>query len=117
MIHCLPGAKLHRRFEDHGDSVSTAQEAMIMKVGYDKPLYVLPFDHRATFSKTMFGWTGDLTPEQTAEIASVKSIIYDAFKAAVGGGIPKDKAGILVDEQFGAAILEDARKSGYITAC
>jgi hypothetical protein len=29
---------------------------------------VLPFDHRATFSKTMFGWAGPLTPEQTAEI-------------------------------------------------
>ena len=23
---------------------------------YDKPLYVLPFDHRATFTKNMFGW-------------------------------------------------------------
>lgn len=88
-----------------------------MKVGYDKPLYVLPFDHRATFSKTMFGWTGPLNPEQTVEIASVKQIIYDAFKAAVAGGIPKDKAGILVDEQFGAVLLEDARKTGYITAC
>ena len=22
-----------------------------MTIGYDKPLYVLPFDHRATFSK------------------------------------------------------------------
>ena len=31
-----------------------------MTIGYDKPLYVLPFDHRATFSKTMFGWEGPL---------------------------------------------------------
>jgi hypothetical protein len=31
-----------------------------MTIGYDKPLYVLPFDHRATFSKTMFGWQGPL---------------------------------------------------------
>jgi 5-dehydro-2-deoxygluconokinase len=34
-----------------------------MTIGYDKPLYVLPFDHRATFSKTMFGWPGPLSPE------------------------------------------------------
>jgi myo-inositol catabolism protein IolC len=88
-----------------------------MKVGYDKPLYVLPFDHRATFSKTMFGWTGDLTPEQTAEIAAVKQIIYDAFKKSIADGVRKEYAGILVDEQFGAAILKDAHKQGHITAC
>jgi 5-dehydro-2-deoxygluconokinase len=88
-----------------------------MNIGYDKPLYVLPFDHRATFSKNMFGWKGPLTPEQTAEIAAVKQIIYDGFKAAVAGGVPKDRAGILVDEQFGASILRDASKQGFITAC
>jgi 5-dehydro-2-deoxygluconokinase len=88
-----------------------------MTLGYDKPLYVLPFDHRATFSKTMFGWQGPLRPEQTAEIAAVKQVIYDAFKAAVAGGVPKDRAGILVDEQFGATILRDAHKQGFLTAC
>jgi len=88
-----------------------------MTIGYDKPLYVLPFDHRATFSKTMFGWEGPLSPEQTAEIAAAKQVIFDGFKAAVAGGVPKDRAGILVDEQFGAAILRDARKQGFLTAC
>jgi 5-dehydro-2-deoxygluconokinase len=88
-----------------------------MKIGFDKPLYVLPFDHRATFSKNMFGWQGPLSPEQTAEIAAVKQVIYDAFKTAVAGGVPKDRAGILVDEQFGASILRDARTQGFITSC
>jgi 5-dehydro-2-deoxygluconokinase len=88
-----------------------------MNIGYDKPLYVLPFDHRATFSKTMFGWQGPLTQEQTAEIGAVKQIIYDAFKAAVADGVVKERAGILVDEQFGSAILRDASKQGFITAC
>ena len=31
--------------------------------------------------------------------------------------MPKEKAGILVDEQFGAAILRSAIKEGYSTAC
>ncbi len=31
--------------------------------------------------------------------------------------MPAQKAGILVDEQFGAAILRDARANGYATAC
>src|SRR5215471_20629939 len=33
------------------------------------------------------------------------------------GGVPREKAGILVDEQFGAAILRDARSRNIVTAC
>jgi 5-dehydro-2-deoxygluconokinase len=39
-----------------------------MTVGYDKPLYVLPFDHRATFSKTMFGWQGPRNPNRSKRL-------------------------------------------------
>src|SRR5258708_17206312 len=88
-----------------------------MTIGYDQPLYILPFDHRGSFQTKMFGWKGELTPAQTAEIAATKQVIYDAFKAAIAGGILKNKAGILVDEQFGAVILRDAFKQGYTTAC
>jgi 5-dehydro-2-deoxygluconokinase len=90
---------------------------MTMKLGYDKPLYVLPFDHRASFSREMFGWEGPLTPEQTAQIATIKRVIYDGLLAAVADGVPKQCAGVLVDEQFGAAILRDGRKEGLITCC
>ena len=86
-------------------------------VGFDKPLYVLPFDHRGSFQKKMFGWDGALSPEQTAEIAAAKRVIYDAFTAAIDAGVPKEKAGILVDEKFGASILRDANAAGYSTAC
>ena len=44
-------------------------------------------------------------------------MIYDAFRKAIQTGVAKDKAGILVDEQFGAAILRDAAAEGYRTAC
>ncbi|HEV3257945.1 MAG TPA: DUF2090 domain-containing protein, partial [Gemmataceae bacterium] len=71
-------------------------------------------DHRGSFQSKMFGWTGTLNAEQTAQVAAAKQVIYDGFKAA---GVPKAKAGILVDEQFGAAILRDAAKRGYSTAC
>ena len=88
-----------------------------MTLGFDRPLYVLPFDHRGSFETGMFGWKGALTPEQTAQIAAAKQVIYDGFKAAVTAGVPKEKAGILVDEQFGAAILRDAAANGYMIAC
>jgi 5-dehydro-2-deoxygluconokinase len=88
-----------------------------MTIGYDQPLYVLPFDHRGSFQSKMFGWKGALTPEQTADVAAAKQVVYDGFKAALAAGVHKKKAGILVDEQFGAAILRDAARHGYTTAC
>src|SRR5712691_10395602 len=86
-------------------------------LGFDQPLYILPFDHRGSFQTTMFGWKGTLTSEQTAAIAATKQVIYEGFKAAVAAGVPKEKAGILVDEQFGAAILRDAAAHGHLTSC
>jgi hypothetical protein len=32
-------------------------------IGYDKPLYILSFDHRGSFQTKMFGWKGTLTAE------------------------------------------------------
>jgi myo-inositol catabolism protein IolC len=87
-----------------------------MGVGHTSPLYILPFDHRGSFQSKLFGWKGALSPEQTAEIASTKAVIYDGFKAALEGGVPNDRAGILVDEQFGADILRDAVKNGISTS-
>lgn len=86
-------------------------------LGFNKPLYILPFDHRGSFQYKLFGWDGVLTPEQTAEIEVAKRIIYGGFQTAIDRGVPEEKAGILVDEQFGSAILRDARSRGYITAC
>jgi myo-inositol catabolism protein IolC len=88
-----------------------------MTRGYNKPLYILPFDHRGSFETKMFGWEGVLTPDQTAQIAAAKRVIYDGFIAAIANGVAKEKAGILVDEQFGTAILHDAKVRGFTTAC
>jgi 5-dehydro-2-deoxygluconokinase len=88
-----------------------------MTIGYDRPLYVLPFDHRGTFQKNMFGWHGTLTAGQAGQIIAMKLVIYDGFKEACALGVSEDRAGILVDEQLGADILRDATRRGYITAC
>jgi 5-dehydro-2-deoxygluconokinase len=84
--------------------------------GYDKPLYVLPFDHRGSFQKGLFGITASPSGEQTEEIASYKRVIFDGFLQAVKNGVPKDRAAILVDEQFGHAIARDARTQGFALA-
>ena len=88
-----------------------------MPRGYDRALYILPFDHRGSFQTKMFGWSSPLSEAQTAEIAAAKRVIYDGFKSALAAGAPKEKAGVLVDEQFGAAVLRDAAAAGVVTAC
>ncbi|MCC7418520.1 MAG: DUF2090 domain-containing protein [Acidobacteria bacterium] len=87
-----------------------------MITGYEKPLYILPFDHRHSLVAGVFHWEPPLTPDQAAEISATKQVIYDGFQAAVAAGNAlRSRAGILVDEAFGAAILRDARSHGYVT--
>ena len=88
-----------------------------MGTGFTKPLYLLPFDHRGSFQTKLFGWQVLLSEDQTTQIARAKQVIYDGFKAALMSGVHKERAGILVDEQFGSSILRDATMHGYITAC
>lgn len=83
--------------------------------GYDKPLYILPFDHRASYLKSLFHWQKPLSVEQATQVEASKQVIYQGFKLAVSDGIPASRAGILVDEEFGAAILRDAGDHGFVT--
>lgn len=88
----------------------------IIPMGYTKPLYVLPFDHRASYISSLFGWKEPLNVEQMHKVAESKQIIYGGFTYAVHHGAPKDAVGVLVDEEFGVGILRDAHQHGYITA-
>jgi len=80
-------------------------------------MYMLPFDHRGSFEHELFGWSGALSAEQTAQIAAAKHVIYEALLTAIDDGVPKEHAAVLVDEQFGRDILADARARGLVTAC
>jgi myo-inositol catabolism protein IolC len=87
-----------------------------MSLGYSRPLYVLPFDHRHSYVTGMFHFAPPLTADQHAAVSESKRVIYDGFREALRNGMSKDVAGILVDEEFGADILRDAVKNGYLTA-
>ncbi len=88
-----------------------------MQAGYESPLYLLPFDHRNSYVKGMFDYVPPLTPAQQAKVEDSKQLIYEGFlQAARDRNIDAAKAGVLVDEEFGAAILRDARQRGYVTA-
>lgn len=88
----------------------------IVTLGYDKPLYLLPFDHRHSYVTDMFEYKGALTAPERAAIVDSKRVIYEGFVQAVNTDVPKEFAGILVDEEFGADVLRDAKAGGYLTA-
>ena len=87
-----------------------------MTPGYTDPLYLLPFDHRHSYVTDMFGFELPLDAAEQRTVASSKQLIYEGFRRAVSDGVDVGRAGILVDEEFGATILRDARGRGYITA-
>jgi myo-inositol catabolism protein IolC len=86
-----------------------------MMLGYDRPLYLLPFDHRHSYETGMFDFAPPLTPAQTEAVADSKRLIYEGFQASLDE-VPVAHAGILVDEEFGADILRDAVTRGYVVA-
>jgi myo-inositol catabolism protein IolC len=88
---------------------------MLMITGYTRPLYILPFDHRASYISGLFGWKEPLNVEQMVTVANSKRVIYEGFQHAIADHVPKDRAGILIDEEFGSAILRDAASKGFIT--
>jgi myo-inositol catabolism protein IolC len=83
-----------------------------MALGYSDKLYILAFDHRGSFQKKMFGIAGDPTPEETDTIADAKHLIFEGMVEAVHRGAEAGATGVLVDEQFGSDIPENARVHG-----
>ena len=87
-----------------------------MELGYDKPLYLLAFDHRGSFEKDLFHASPPISDEVRAGISDVKSLIFEGFELAIARGAPRDAAGVLVDEEFGAAVARRAIAAGYALA-
>jgi len=84
-----------------------------MALGYDGKLYILAFDHRGSFQKKMFGIQGDPTPEETERITDSKHLIYEGMvKATEIGSVQGDQVGVLVDEQFGGTVPQEAEDKG-----
>jgi len=87
-----------------------------MRPGYSKPLYLLAFDHRGSFEHDLFGAPHPVPDEIRARISDAKEVIYEGFAAAASRGVPRDAAGILVDEQYGASVARQARRAGDLLA-
>jgi myo-inositol catabolism protein IolC len=87
-----------------------------MAPGYSKPLYLLAFDHRGSFEHDLFNAPHPVPDEVRARITDAKEVIYEAFVEATGRGVPREAAGVLVDEQYGASVARKARAAGDVLA-
>lgn len=76
-----------------------------------KELLILAFDHRSSFTEKLFGIKNRRpTSEEKKQIEDYKKMIFEGFTLALKKRVPKEIAGLLVDEEFGANILREAKK-------
>lgn len=86
-----------------------------MSLGYDRPLYILAFDHRTSFATKMFGIAGEPTGAERARMAEAKRIIGQGL-LAVADTADRSVLGALTDEENGAAAAREAKANGLTLA-
>jgi myo-inositol catabolism protein IolC len=85
-------------------------------LGYQGELYILAFDHRGSFQKGLLGIQGEPGTEEAARITDAKAVIFEGLHRALEDGVPREGAGMLVDERYGADLARRARKDGLVLA-
>jgi myo-inositol catabolism protein IolC len=75
-------------------------------------LFVLAVDQRPWLTQALWGHTGTATPDQRAAATRAKHVVLDGLLAAVDGGVPREAAGLLVDDELGPGVAERARAAG-----
>jgi myo-inositol catabolism protein IolC len=86
-----------------------------MTPGYDRPLYILAFDHRTSFQTKLFGIAGEPTAADRERMAEAKLIILDGL-FAVADDVPNEVLGALTDEERGAVAARAAQERGLTLA-
>jgi len=86
-----------------------------MKPGYDRPLYILAFDHRTSFERKLFGIEGTPSADDRRRLAEAKQIILDGLLASTDAAAP-GTVGALTDEENGADAARAAKANGLVLA-
>lgn len=84
----------------------------------DREVLILAFDHRSSFTEKLFGIKNRKpSSEEKKQIEEYKQLIFLGFcNALKEKGVPKEIAGLLVDEEYGASILSKAREKRFTFA-
>ena len=81
-----------------------------------KPLFILPFDHRSGLTRELFNISYPPNATIGKKISALKRVIFEGFLAAYPTAQKYGDCGILVDEEFGTPILNEAKRKGIIFA-
>jgi myo-inositol catabolism protein IolC len=82
-----------------------------------KEVLILAFDHRSSFTNKLFGIKNrQPTAKEKKHIEEYKKLIFMGFRWALEKTVPREIAGLLVDEEYGANVLREAKKSGFTFA-
>ena len=82
-----------------------------------KELLILAFDHRSSFKGKLFGIKDrQPTSQEKMQIEDYKKMVFEGFTLALERNVPKEIAGLLVDEECGAGILREAKRRGLTFA-
>ena len=80
----------HReRIAPHVTSPTTNPRSARMSLGYDRPLYILAFDHRTSFATKLFGISGAPTDAERERMAEAKRIIGQGLLAVAESARPE----------------------------
>lgn len=80
-----------------------------------KPFFILPFDHRGGITHELFGVVYPPNAAIAKQLISLKSIIFDGFLKAYPAMHKEGDCGILIDDEFGGAVIAKAKKLGVTT--
>jgi myo-inositol catabolism protein IolC len=79
----------------------------------DQLLFILAFDHRASFLRSFFGVTSEPTGADLERARRAKDVIWSGLERAVdGGSVDRSTVGALMDSTYGRGVIEAARTRG-----
>ena len=78
------------------------------------PLFILPFDHRSGLAKEIFGKKYPLKGKDVEVARDLKMIVWEAVQQTLAEAGKAGTPGILVDEDLGARVIEEAKAKGVV---
>jgi myo-inositol catabolism protein IolC len=81
----------------------------------DSALFMLAFDHRKSI-RPLFGIEGEPGTEDRERVSAAKELVYEGLLSAAPRLPDGARPGLLVDEEFGAPVLERARDEDVVAA-
>jgi myo-inositol catabolism protein IolC len=85
-------------------------------LGHSGRLHILACDHRQSLERSMFGIDGVPSQAERGRIVDLKRVVFEGLELALQGGVDRASAGMLVDEQYGAAVARTALDQGLVVA-